>query len=238
LVNPTGFFYWNETKTGDAPQGDEVKAELLFIAAFDRVGATQATYEFLLDKAAAFAEAFDGEESDPRFPIYSRLFCLRFRPGFSVTPEELLAEATALAGPAVAKLQECVEKSPKRLNRESEVAAEVEARKQAAIAARESYAARKAAEAEAAKQAEENAQELLQPATLKAVLITDLGIHGSAERAYKNAGLETVGDILTYAEAKPLPTINGISENFAKQTLTAIETKRSQFDKADTTTTE
>jgi hypothetical protein len=208
-----------------------VKAELLFIAAFDRVSATQATIEYLYDKAVAFAEAFEGDESHPAFPILSRLFCLGFRPGWNAEPRELIEQATRLSVRAIESLEACKANSPERLASEAEAEAAEQARIQSGIDERAAFAAKREAEAEANKQAEAAADALLAPPTLNAVLITDLGIHGLAENAYKKAGLETVGDVLTYSQARPLDDIVGISERFAKQTMEAIEAKRAEFAK-------
>lgn len=217
-------------------QGDKVKAELLFIAAFDRVAATQATHEFLYDKAVAFAEAFEGDESDPVFPVYSRLFSLGFRPGWKDSPERLIEQANELAGAAIEALEQCKANTPERLEIDAEAEAAEQARIQAGIDERAALAAQRAAEAEANKQTELAADALLSPPTLNAILLTDLGIHGLAENAYKRAGLETVGDVLTYAEAKPLEEIVGISEKLAAQTMKAIEAKRAEFAKPAPTT--
>lgn len=208
-----------------------MKAELLFVAAFDRTAATQATHEYLYDKAVAFADAFEGDESDPVFPILTRLFCLGFRPGWNVEPSVLIAQAELLAIPAIANLQICRANCPERLQSEAESDAAEKARIQAGIDKRKALADERAAAAEASKAAADAADALLAPATLNAVLITDIGIHGLAENAYKRAGLETVGDVLTYAEAKPLDEIVGISEKLAAQTLKAIEAKRAEFAK-------
>ena len=212
-----------------------MKAELLFMAAFDRVSATQATVEYLWDKSVAFADEFPGDESDPRFPIYTRLFCLGFRPGWNVEPIKLIEQADTLSVNALACLAKCKGETPERLKSNAEAEAEAEAIRQGAIAEREATKAKREAEAKAKADADKKADELLKPATLEAVLITELGIHGLAENAYKKAGLETVGDVLTYKAAKPLEEISGISAKFEKQTLEAIEAIRPNFAKAPTT---
>jgi hypothetical protein len=219
-------------KTG-YPWGDEVKAELLFIAAFDRVSATQSTYEFLWDNAVAFAEAFSGDESDERFPIYSRLFCTRFRPGFEATPGELMAEAEALSVPAIAKLRECRGSTPERLESNAQAEAEAAARKAAIFADRQAFIAKKEAEAKAKADADKQANELLQPATLESVLVKDLDIHGFAKKAFKNAGIDTVGEVLTYKAARPLADIKGIGEELEVKILEAIEKLRPAYAKSN-----
>lgn len=208
-----------------------MKAELLFIAAFDRAAATKATHAWLWDKSVAFAEAFEGDESDPVFPIYTRLFRLGFGPGWDVKPQKLIEQAIEFSIDAIRCLEECKAGSPERLQNEAEASAAEQARIQAGIDERKALAAKRTAEAEAAKRVEEAANALLDPKTLEAVLLVNLGIHGLAENAYKRAGLETVGDVLTYLQAKPLESIVGISEKLAKQTIDRIEAKRSEFDK-------
>jgi hypothetical protein len=216
-----------------------MKAELLFTATFDRVAATQATHEYLWDKANEYAEAFDGTEVDPRFPIYTRLFATRFRPGFDADPKAILEETNKASAAAVEYLAKCKGESPERLERNAEAEAEAEAQRLAAIADREAYAAKKEADAKAAAEANKQADNLLYPPTIEAMLITDLGIHGLAENAYKKAGLETVGDLLTYKSAKPLEEISGISARFETQTLEAIDKLRAKFTvKTDTTEAE
>lgn len=211
-----------------------MKADLLFTAAFDRVAATQATHEYLWDKANEYAQAFDGTESDPRFPIYMRLFCLQFRPGFNAKPEAMLAETNAASIQAIEHLERCSGETPERLEKDAQAEAEAEAQRLDSIAERKAYALKKAAEAEADARYEANADALLQPATLEAVLVVDLPIHGLAKNAFKKANIETVGEILTYQEAKPLPEISGLSETFAAQTNKAIDDLRAQFAKSDT----
>jgi hypothetical protein len=212
---------------------NEVKAELLFVAAFDRVAATQATHAYLWDKAVAFAEAFDGLESDPRFPIYTRLFCLRFRPGFNTKPESILAEANALSVVAIEKLNACKEKTPKRLEDNARAETEAAARKAAIVAERRAFIAKKEAEAKAKADADKQADELLQPATLEAVLVKDLDIHGFAKNAFKKAGIDTVGEILTYKAARPLADIKGIGEELEEQVLERIEELRPAYAKSN-----
>lgn len=210
-----------------------MKADLLFIAAFDRAAATQATHEWLYDKAVEFADAFDGDESDPKFPTYSRMFCQGFGPGWNVEPQKLIDAAAKASKDAVESLNKCKANSPERLELDAEAVAAEHARIQAGIDERAELAAQRAADAEADKQIELAADTLLSPPTLNAVLITDLGIHGLAENAYKRAGLDNVGDILTYAQAKPLEDIVGISDKLAKQTLEKIEAMRAEFAKSD-----
>jgi len=59
--------------------------------------------------------------------------------------------------------------------------------------------------------------------TVRSMTINQLPIDGRARNAYVKEGLASIGDILDYAKAKPLDAIRNIGEEFAADTIAAIE---------------
>lgn len=58
--------------------------------------------------------------------------------------------------------------------------------------------------------------------------IDSLPIHGTAKKAYKQAGLLTVGDLEAFAASRNLADVKGVAENWAADTLEAIKTLKGE----------
>lgn len=59
--------------------------------------------------------------------------------------------------------------------------------------------------------------------TVRAISIGELKIDTRARSAYLREPLATIGDIIDYSKARPLPEIKGIGDDFAEDTLKAIK---------------
>jgi hypothetical protein len=66
------------------------------------------------------------------------------------------------------------------------------------------------------------------PSDYTATPIDSLSIHGTAKKAYKQAGLLTVGDLEAFAASRNLADVKGVAEGWAADTLEAIKTLKGE----------
>jgi hypothetical protein len=197
------------------------KVSRLFCAAACKAAERKVTLQYLLEKSQEFAAYFEGEFDDLLFVFYAEQFGQWFGPGMNKTPADCLAVAREQCTFAAQAWSELHESKPEpELSEAAQAALAARARAKAARAERVQREAEEAANAEATEAAEEA---LLNPANVSSTLISSLEIDGRAKSAYGRAGLTTVGDLQTYAAAKPLESIKGIGEDFALETSQAIE---------------
>jgi hypothetical protein len=66
------------------------------------------------------------------------------------------------------------------------------------------------------------------PSDYTATPIDALPIHGTAKKAYKQAGLLTVGDLEAFAASRNLSDVKGVADSWAEDTLAAIKTLKGE----------
>jgi len=198
------------------------KTQLLFTAAAMRVSLVMATAGYLMEMATRFAKGFAGDEDTPLFFLYAKRFAESFRPGMDVTPAGLLERAKQ--DEAFAKsLYEAEAKRATNGAVRPEIEAAMKARKAREQAAIDERLAREAAASQSAEQEAGKVDSVINSSRYTDLPTSSLRIDGRAKNAYIKAGLETVGEIETYAKSRPLDTVKGVGEDFAKATLIEIE---------------
>ncbi len=196
------------------------KVVRLFASAACQVSQRGATYRYLLEKSQEFSDGFDGDADEVLFDFYAEQFARCFKPGMRETASELRAIAErneSFALGAFSSVVSLLQSEGAAVQIESAVAREPQTADEPV-----SRQDREAEKAEADRIEQERADALLNPPSVDAILIRDLTIDGRAKAAYLRSGLTTVGDLKTYAAAKPLDTVKGIGEDFAEETLRVI----------------
>lgn len=200
----------------------DAKTQLLFCSAAQRVALVLATPAYLLSMATRFAKGFEGDAESPLFYLYAKRFAESFRPGMDVTPVGLLERAKQ----DEAFARSLYEGETKRATNGAvrpEIEAAMKARRAREQAAIEERQAREAAASRSVEQEASKVDAVINSTRYTDLPTSTLRIDGRAKNAYIKAGLETVGEIETYAQSRPLDTVKGVGEDFAKATLIEIE---------------
>lgn len=182
--------------------------------------------EYAAEKAEVFASAFtvwaEGKDYDycsAALKFYAIEFGNHFRPGFTLTPEYLIAkveEVLPLVAAAVPALVKEVVESVVEEVEEVEVpeAEEVEAPEVEEVEVPEKWE-------EPAKDEEEAGESSDLHRDIK---VADLEVlHKSAVRAYIKEGLETIGDLLDYDAIAGLESVSGVGKEWAEDTRKLIK---------------
>lgn len=207
---------------------------------YQMVTRKRATKEFAAEKASefsdAFLKAFEGQSDSAcwaALKFYTKEFGVHFRPGFTLTPErcllniedalEVVELATVDAAPACT-FPACGCNPAERC--EGVVAEEPEVEEVEEVA-EEPEVEEVVEEPEVAEEPSADAEILeklpVVEGDYREILIADLPLHGSAIRAFLNAGLETVADLEDYSAIAPLEEIKGVGDEWEADTLKIIE---------------
>ena len=179
------------------------------------------------DLCEEFGAAFDTSLGAEGFAVYAQEFARLVRPGMSETPEQILVftrEQIEYAKNQWALLEGEAESDADGDAQPVDSVSDDELREKA-IAERQ---AREEAEAKARSEKQKAESNLLEPKKVEDIQIETLKIDPRAKKALRKEGLDTDGDVWTYASAKPLEAIHGIVPDMAKATLAAIEALRAQ----------
>lgn len=198
------------------------QVQALFSVAACHANSRCITLEGVQSLSKEFAAAFDKSLGAEGFCIYAQEFARLVRPGMSETPAELMQTVRERLDYALQewhKLEQANEYvEGLEIDQSNEPTAE-QLHEQAVVEKQ----AREAAEAEAEKQRKEAESKILKPANVNDTPVESLKIDPRAKKALRKEGLDTVGDVKTYAAAKPLEDIHGIGPDMAKATMAAIE---------------
>ena len=198
------------------------QVQALFSVAACHANSRCITLEGVRGLASEFAGAFDKSLGGEGFCIYAMEFARLVRPGMSETPAELLQTVRERLDYALqewTKLEQVNEYvEGVEISQSNEPSAE-ELHQKAVIEKQE----REAAEAAAVQDRKKAESEILEPKSVNDTPVESLKIDPRAKKALRKEGLDTVGDVKTYAAAKPLEDIHGIGPDMAKATMAAID---------------
>lgn len=184
--------------------------------------------EYAAEKAERFASAFtdwaEGKEADycaAALKFYAIEFGNHFRPGFTLTPEYLIAkieEVLPLVSAAVPALPEAAEPVVEEV---------VEPAIEEAVEPAVEEVVEPEADAEVPEKWEAPAEAVEEAASnglRRETKVADLDVlHKSAIRSYIKEGLETVGDLLDYDQIAGLEAVNGVGKEWAEDTRELIQ---------------
>jgi hypothetical protein len=183
--------------------------------------------EYAAEKAEVFASAFavwaEGKDADycaAALKFYAIEFGNHFRPGFTLTPEYLIAKIEEVLPLVVAAVPAPVAEVVEPVVEEVEVPEVEEAEETEILDVEEAEVPEKwEGDAEIEKEEPSEGSELHRD-----IKVADLEVlHKSAVRAYIKEGLETIGDLLDYDAIAGLESVSGVGKEWAEDTRKLIQ---------------